>query len=378
MARPPPRPPAQVRLRERRQALGLSQAELAARVGVTRQSILAIEAGGFLPNTAIALALAAELDCRVEDLFALAGPAPERPVELAARPTAGGRRVALARVRGRMVAFPLEAEAGVAEGFTRADGLLVAGDRDAAELLVDPASLDHTALMLGCDPAFEIVRDHIEASGGVHLRWLPTPSRQALAQLGKGLAHLAGTHLPDGGKVAENLKAAKKALAGPGGLVVAFASWEQGLVVAPGNPLALRGVEDLVRCRARLVNRPVGTGSRAMLDALLEARGIAPAGIFGFEREVGSHLAVARAVRAGTADAGPAIRAAAAVYGLGFVPLGEARFDLAIPADQLEHPAVARLVELLQGARLRREVGALPGYDTTRMGTVLAHLPAAG
>jgi putative transcriptional regulator len=61
------------RLREVRQASQLTQEALAARVGVTRQSIIAIEQGRYGPSVKLALELAGALSVRVEDLFALEG-----------------------------------------------------------------------------------------------------------------------------------------------------------------------------------------------------------------------------------------------------------------------------------------------------------------
>src|SRR5688572_6607321 len=50
---------------------GFSQGELAARAGITRQAISAIESNLYLPTTAVSLHLASVLACRVEDLFSL-------------------------------------------------------------------------------------------------------------------------------------------------------------------------------------------------------------------------------------------------------------------------------------------------------------------
>lgn len=58
-------------VRERREAHDLTQGDLAAAVGVTRQSINAIERGRYDPSLELALKLADEFDCTVEDLFSL-------------------------------------------------------------------------------------------------------------------------------------------------------------------------------------------------------------------------------------------------------------------------------------------------------------------
>src|SRR5262249_62248370 len=103
------------------------QQELAARVGVSRQSLSAIEAGATAPSTALALELARALSCRVEDLFAL--DAPEGPLPVALAPPLGAPGPAAARVRvgcvqGVWVAHRLEPDAP-----TPADGPLLRARR---------------------------------------------------------------------------------------------------------------------------------------------------------------------------------------------------------------------------------------------------------
>jgi putative transcriptional regulator len=59
------------RLKERRTELGLTQAELAERVGVTRKTVNTVENGVFVPSTILALKLARALDRSVEELFSV-------------------------------------------------------------------------------------------------------------------------------------------------------------------------------------------------------------------------------------------------------------------------------------------------------------------
>jgi molybdate-binding protein len=185
------------------------------------------------------------------------------------------------------------------------------------------------------------------------------------------------SHLPDRASGDFNVAQARRVLARTGGLVVTYASWEQGFVVPPGNPKGLRGVADLARPEVRLVNRELGSGSRALIDELLAGARVPPSALSGYDRVVTSHLAVARAVGSGAADVGIGLRALAHACGLDFVPLADVRFDLVIPRDHLEHPAVAVLLEVLQSRALRTELAALPGYSVGRMGTALADLPSA-
>ena len=57
------------RLKDRRTKLGLTQAELAERVGVTRKTVNTVENNVFTPSATLAIKLARALDMTVEQLF---------------------------------------------------------------------------------------------------------------------------------------------------------------------------------------------------------------------------------------------------------------------------------------------------------------------
>ena len=368
------------RVRELRTVRGLSQQDLASRAGLTRQTVSAVENHRYAPGTAAAFRLARVLNATVDELFTLAEEGGEQTVELAGPTTQVGGRVALANVRGRTVAHRLSGVFAIHEGFASADGMLPEGrDSTLASLLVSRDQLEKSALVMGCDPSLGILSAHIARRGpDTRLVWLPASSRGALRAVARGEAHLAGTHLLDRDGNASNVGDARNALRETGGLVVAFATWEQGLVVAAGNPLDLRTVADLKEKNARLINREPGAGCRELLDSLLAREGIEPAALAGYDRIASGHLAVARMVAIGGADAGIALRAAAQVLGLGFVPLTSVRFDLAVPRDLLATAPVARVMEILQSRDFRREIDAIAGYEVSEMGRVVAEVaPAA-
>jgi molybdate-binding protein len=187
---------------------------------------------------------------------------------------------------------------------------------------------------------------------------------------------VAGSHLPGDGSEA-NVAPAQRALGRDGGLVVTYAAWEQGLIVATGNPKALRSAADLTQPEVRIVNREPGSGSRTLLDELMARDGLAAEDVNGYTSVVPSHTAVARAVAAGTADAGIGLEAVSRSFGLDFVPLTEVRFDLVIPKQHSSHFVVQAMLDVLQGARLRMDLAALPGYSTSATGNVVATIGAA-
>ncbi|MFH0783281.1 MAG: helix-turn-helix transcriptional regulator, partial [Pseudomonadota bacterium] len=104
-------------------AKGLSQKELAERVGIGRQAIYDMESGRYVPNTAVALRLAKELACRVEDLFRMEERSGEHPVALAEKIDRPGTRLSVVRINNRLVAYPQDGRWLLNEGFHSADGI---------------------------------------------------------------------------------------------------------------------------------------------------------------------------------------------------------------------------------------------------------------
>ena len=236
----------------------------------------------------------------------------------------------------------------------------------------DANELDGAAIgMLGCDPAVALLEPGLRRYG-VKLVWTEESSYQALSGLARGEAHVAGCHLKDETTGLFNLSWVQRVVPFACTLVT-FAAWRQGLLLAPKNPIGIRGIDDLTVPGVTIVNRPVGSGSRSLLDRLMREQGIPASALVGYDREVGGHMAVARAVAAGIADAGVGVQVAASALGLGFVLLEEERYDLVIPDHFLDEPGVQALLDLLQEPGLSRRVESLGGYDTSHMGT-----PAAG
>ena len=362
----------EVSLRASRLAAGLSQEVLAQRAHISRQAYLAIESGRAAPSTEVALRLARALGRSVEDLFHLA----EAPEALEAQlvgplpPPGVPTRVRLARVNERLLAWPLVGARGLVRAIPRADGLAQRGVDGRARVhpLIDPGRLGRTLVAVGCDPALALVAEHLRRRSQVELAWSEAASAEALATLARGEAHVAGSHLHDVASGSFNLPFVRRLVPFPC-TVVTFAVWEEGLVLAPGNPKQVRRFEDVARPGLRLANREPGSGSRALLDAELAALGIAGATLPGYDTALPGHLAVAEVVALGLADVGVAVRAAANALGLDFLPLRQERYDLVIPNVHLDHPGVLALLEALKRRSLRTQIEALGGYDVAEMGT---------
>jgi molybdate-binding protein/DNA-binding XRE family transcriptional regulator len=357
-----PEPRVHNRLAEFRQRRGVAAAALAKLAGISRQTIYAMEAGNYVPNTAVALRLARALEVPVEDLFSLdpAEPRPPRSVRaeiIGAGDLFAGTPIELCRVDGRLVGVPAVP---APRQLPPTDALLVSPTRSTVQLLREEDS-ESRLLVAGCDPATSVLARHLQR-GNVRLVTAPVNSSVALHLLKRRMVHVAGTHLKDEVS-AIHTEFPRKSVA-----VFAFAVWEEGLVLARGNPKQIRGVEDLARAEVKLVNREKGSGSRQLLDRRVKAAGISPRSIAGYTEYAAGHLAAAWRVYAGLADCCVATRSAARAFGLDFVPLTSERYDMVLRQEHLELGAVERLLDILTQAAFRHELEALCGYDTRETG----------
>lgn len=357
-----------------RLAKGFSQKHLAERVGIGRQAMYDLESGRYVPNTAVALRLARELGCRVEDLFHMEEPPSTPPVILAEDVDRPGTRLSIVRIQEQLVAYPQDGKWLLGEGFHSADGLLEETNRK-VRLLRNEEHLEKRILLLGCDPAFSILNAHINRYGkGAELLCRFASSHRALTGLHTGHAHLAAAHLHNTGPKEANLELAKNVLKEAKALVIGFSHFEEGLMVTPGNPYGIATIADLTKKGLRFVNRDRGAAIRDLLDDQLKRSGISPETINGYDKIASNHVEGAQMVAFGLADAALGLRAIADTYGLNFVPIQFVRCDLIIRHEFLEHPAMKILLDALQTKALRNDLSSLPGYEPSMMGKVIGEL----
>ncbi|WIX83495.1 molybdopterin biosynthesis protein [Amycolatopsis carbonis] len=287
-------------------------------------------------------------------------------------------RVRLGRVQDHVVATPLPRGAGVLTSLVRADGLLVvpagveghhAGTEVRVELLRGLAEIDRTIVAIGShDLVLDLAASALRAADPlVTLASSNVGSLGGLVALRDGLCHLAGSHLLDPATGEYTLPYVQRLL-GDDAAVIRLVHRDQGLLVAPGNPLGLKDIDDLARPGVRYVNRQRGAGTRALLDHELGRRGLDPAAIPGYAREEHTHLAVAAAIAAGRADTGLGILAAARAFGLDFVPVAQEPYDLVLRAEDVSHELLAPLWTLLADPGFRARVEELGGYSCAQTG----------
>jgi len=344
-------------VRSHRVQRGWSQHDLALRAGLSRTGVGAIEAGRLVPSTAAALALAAALGCRVDDLFRLPSTALKAP-EWAWHPRDLAGRYWHAEVGGRTLLYPVE---GSPLGVIPHDGTF----RPRVELGPGPepvpgsgqADPARTLVLSCCDPAVGLLAAELAHAAGVRLIVLGRSSRDALGMLQAGVAHVAGVHLATAGDPGN--ERAVRAAAGTGFLLLRLAEWEEGIASAPARKVTTVG--GAIRSRLRWVGRDVGSGARQCQDELLGDR--PPP-----RRSASDHRGVAEAIRSGWADLGVCLRLAAAEAGLNFLSLRREAYDLCFPATLEHDPRIQALIAAVQAPTYRQAIAELPGYDRAATG----------
>jgi molybdate-binding protein len=189
-------------------------------------------------------------------------------------------------------------------------------------------------------------------------------------RLSAGQAVACALHLIDPTTGQYDASATARHLPGLDIVVIEWARREQGLIVAPGNPVEIRSVSDL-RNRVRVAMRQEGSGGALLLSKLVADAGFAVTDLKIVGEPVSSETDVAVAVREGKADAGLAIEAAAREHALDFIPLQWERFDIVVRRVEYFEAPLQRLFAFARSKPFRERASLLGGYDVTNTGAVM-------
>lgn len=290
-------------------------------------------------------------------------------------------RVSVGNVQDKMVAAPLGRGAGLISSLSKAQGIISV---DAASSGINAGSTvpvrflrkskpENTILAVGShDLALELLGVFMRRrKEDIFLSCANVGSMGGIMAIRNSEAHIAGIHMLDDKTGRYNVSFAERFLPEGAWQLVHMAMRQQGLIVLPGNPKGITGLADLLRPEVTFINRQRGSGTRMLLDYQLGQAGFSFDQIFGYEKEVGTHMAVAASVMAGSADTGLGVQAAAEALGLDFIPVAQEQYDLLLNfADDDER--LALIIETLQSAEFRHEVESLGGYDLSEAGKVIA------
>lgn len=203
------------------------------------------------------------------------------------------------------------------------------------------------------------------------LALLAEGSQAGLDRLVRGEVAIAAIHLhatpdDDGANPAA-------ILAEPGlfdAVVIGFARREQGLLVAPGNPLGLSGLASAVTQQARFARRQAGAGAQLLLNSLVEREALPATAMVLTEGICATGQDLALAIRTGRADCGIASRAIASAFGLDFLPLVWEHVDLVMRRRTYFEPATQMLLGWMRGTAMAARARELGGYDLAGSGAV--------
>ncbi len=245
---------------------------------------------------------------------------------------------------------------------------VINGQRPGVGLSTD----DGVLLMAGSDdPLLQKTLSLFHSQGyGTTVFFANLGSMGGLKSLRRGLCHIGVCHLLQDDNADYNFDFAHKELE-RSPVFVNFSRREQGLLVQKGNPLQIKTVADLSRPGVRLVNRPLGTGTRLLLDYEISKTDITSGNINGYQNEMSKHLDVGLEILAGRADVAPAIRAVAGLLELDFIPLRWERFDLLVTRERFFERAIQNFIGLLHGEEFESLANTFEGYDVSLRGKMI-------
>jgi putative molybdopterin biosynthesis protein len=238
--------------------------------------------------------------------------------------------------------------------------------------LVTPAALANVAAPAILGGSHDPLLEWALRESGCGLASLPEGSQEGLRRLSRGEVMVAAIHLhaleEDDGFA--NIAAVSDAPGLHDAVVIAFARREQGIVVAPGNPLGLSDIGSIAKSGARMAQRPPGAGAQLLLLAVLARAGIAPEELTLVKPVCATGTDIAQAVRSGRADCGLATRSVALAAALDFLPLTWEHFDLVLRQRDYFLPGPQALFGFFRSPALRERAAELGGYDASAIGMV--------
>ncbi len=291
-------------------------------------------------------------------------------------------RVKCGIVGGRMIVSPLSRGAGVTMSLVNADGILEipqesegyeAGSCVNIRLVRSEEEIANRLVSIGShDLLLDIIAELLH-KGGSHTGLSSTHmgSMGGVMAMRKGECHIAPSHLLDTTDGRYNDYLFKKYFKPGEAALIKGVGRTQGLIVKAGNPKGISGIKDLEGLV--YINRQRGSGTRVLLDYLLQKEELDPGRIAGYEREMTTHMAVASAVKSGTADTGLGVYSAAAVNGLDFIPVGREDYDFIVRSDILGTPVLDSFIDCLKSDEFAFELQKLGGYELSRPGEIIQY-----
>lgn len=284
-------------------------------------------------------------------------------------------RVNLGYVEDKLVATPLSGGAGVTMSLVKADGIGIipqnlegveAGNKIDVKLLKSIDKIQGTLVSIGShDLIMDVIGDMMSLSSG-HVG-----SMGGILAMKRGECHIAPIHLLDTETGEYNISYIKKYFQGQKMALIKGVKRQQGFIVKKGNEKNIKDFKDLTKDDVIFVNRQKGAGTRILLDYYLNKKNIKPTNIKGYDREMTTHMAVATAVKTGSATVGLGISSAAKALDLDFINVAFEDYDFLVPYALIGDEKIKKLIYILKSDEFRERVSILGGYEFKNTGKVI-------
>lgn len=287
-------------------------------------------------------------------------------------------RVKLGFVDEKLIATPLNRGAGVNMALVKADGLMIvpknsegyeASESVPVELFTPLNVIKNTIVSIG---SHDLIIDYIdnilmknhEKTGSVAARLSSAHvgSMGGIMALKRGETHIAPIHLLDEASGEYNQAYLDNYLATEKIALMKGVKRQQGFILPKGNPKKITSIKDLLQPGLIFANRQKGSGTRVLTDYLVKKSSIDSTQIVGYNREMTTHMAVAAAVKSGSADVGVGVYSAAKAMDLDFLFIANEDYDFAIPEKYLQMPSIVAFLEVLDSPAFLQVLDDLGGY----------------
>lgn len=287
-------------------------------------------------------------------------------------------RVKLGIINNEYIASPLDRGAGVTMSLVKADGIMVvpknsegfeSGSIVDISLLKDIKEIDRSLISIGSHDILLDKVDDLMSNNNYHLSSSHIGSFGGIMAIKSKGCHIAPVHVLDQDG-SYNLNLLDKYL-GSEYCLVRGVSRVQGLMVKKGNPKNIQCLKDLLKNDITFVNRQRGSGTRILLDYILDKEGIDSKDIKGYDFELSTHMLVASSVKDSRFDCGMGIVSVANLNNLDIIEVGKENYDFLVLKDIIDTPIYNEFIKVLQSNEFKNELDKLGGYIINEIGAII-------
>lgn len=325
----------------RRKELGLTQENLANALGISRQSLSAIERGSEQPRIGLAINLSRALGMSVEELFG----GRESLTHSSAHNCDTARVGAYGEFNDglKLRALPTSN----VDGFWQSPNGITFDGQNLGRRLGPPG-----IFFDGCDPILGMLASYLSRRLETQCFWWSVPNKVAQGNLISGRTHVALVHTPCDQTPVESQSS--------GIDFYPLVDWDLCIATKPGNPLKLKLVKDVFSSGAKIAKRVKGSGVRERYDRWSGD----DFNDDSLEVDFESHLDACNAVRYGNYDVTFAMGAIATSAQLDVIPVAIERSWLAVRRATVTDVMVARILNEISTTNVRSIIDCLPQYKS--------------